>query len=85
MFDKVYYMQKAIEEAYKAYDLLEVPVGAVIVKDNTIIGTGYNMKESRKDPVSHAEIEAIHNACKTIGDWRLNNCQLYVTAELTII
>ncbi len=85
MFDKVYYMQKAIEEACKAYDLLEVPVGAVIVKDNTIIGTGYNMKESRKDPVSHAEIEAIHNACKTIGDWRLNNCQLYVTAEPCIM
>lgn len=72
-------------QAKKAYDLMEVPVGAVIVKDNEIIGKGFNKKEQLNDPVSHAEIEAIKNACAYVGDWRLNDALMYVTAEPCIM
>lgn len=78
-------MQQAILQAKKAYDLMEVPVGAVIVKDNEIIGKGFNKKEQLNDPVSHAEIEAIKNACAYVGDWRLNDALMYVTAEPCIM
>lgn len=79
------YMNKALLEAKKAFDIMEVPVGAVIVKDDKIIGTGYNKKEINKNPISHAEIEAIYEACRNTGDWRLNGASMYVTAEPCIM
>lgn len=85
MDSHIYFMQQAILQAKKAYDLMEVPVGAVIVKDNEIIGKGFNKKEQLNDPVSHAEIEAIKNACAYVGDWRLNDALMYVTAEPCIM
>lgn len=79
------YMQLAYAEAQKALDIMEVPVGAVIVKDDKIIGAGYNKKETNKNPLSHAEIEAIYEACRNTGDWRLNGASIYVTAEPCIM
>ncbi len=75
------FMTRAIELAKKASAEGEVPVGAVVVKDGKIIGEGYNMREQKKNALSHAEIEAINAACKTLGDWRLDNCTIYVTLE----
>lgn len=74
-------MISAIEEAKKALALGEIPVGAVIVKDGEIIARGHNLRETRKDPVCHAEIEALRRAAQALGDWRLNGCGLYVTLE----
>lgn len=71
----------AIKEGYKALEASEIPVGAVIVKDNNVIGRGYNLKEKNKSVISHAEIIAIEEACKNIGDWRLTGCEMYVTLE----
>ena len=76
-----YFMKKAILEAGKAYDLDEVPVGAVIVKDGKIIGKGFNQKETSKDATKHAEIVAIKEACKALDSWRLTGCSMYVTLE----
>lgn len=76
-----YFLQQAIVEAKIAKSKNEVPVGAVIVKNNKIIATGHNTKESTKDPTNHAEIIAIKKAAKGIGDWRLNECDMYVTLE----
>lgn len=75
------FMQKALEQAKIAYDLNEVPVGAVIVKDNDIISTGYNKRESNKNALMHAEIDAINKACIALGGWRLWQCKMYVTLE----
>lgn len=75
------FMQRAIELAKIAGNEGEVPVGAVIVKNGEIIGEGYNMREQKQNPLSHAEIEAINNAAKKIGCWRLEDCELYVTLE----
>lgn len=83
--DKDFYMDYAINEAVKSFYEGEVPVGAVIVKDNKIIGYGRNRKEYKKNPVSHAEIEAISMACNTLGDWRLNGSIMFVTAEPCIM
>ena len=85
MDNHIFFMQQAIIEAKKAYEIMEVPVGAVIVKDGQIIGKGYNKKETKKNPVSHAEIEAIQQACLNNHDWRLNGSILYVTAEPCIM
>ncbi len=74
-------MKMALNEAYKAYDIDEVPIGAVIVKENKIIGSGFNIRESSKDPTTHAEMIAIREASKNIGGWRLIGCTLYVTIE----
>lgn len=74
-------MKMALEEAQKAKNLGEVPIGAVIVKDNKVIGRGYNKTETTKDPTAHAEMEAIRMAAKTLGGWRLIGCDLYVTCE----
>lgn len=74
-----FYMKEALLLAKKAYDEDEIPVGAIIVKNDKIIGRGYNQKEKYKNPLKHAELIAIEDACKTIGDWRLNDCILYVT------
>ncbi len=75
------FMQKAIEEAKKAEKIGEIPIGAIIVKEGNVIATGYNKREIRKNALLHAEIEAINNACEKIGNWRLINCDLYVTLE----
>jgi len=75
------YMKKALMLAKKAYDLDEVPVGAVIVKDDKIIASSYNKREKTNDATSHAEINAIRRACKVISDFRLSGCDIYVTLE----
>ena len=75
------YMQIALEQAEIALSNGEVPVGAVIVKNNKIIGLGHNSKESSKDATQHAEINAIKEASSNINDWRLNGCDMYVTLE----
>jgi len=74
-------MKEAIKEAHKAYKQLEVPVGAVIVKDGKIIARGYNQKESKTDTTKHAEIIAIQKASKKLKAWRLLDCEMYVTLE----
>ena len=75
------YMNEALILAKKAYDEGEIPVGAVVVYNNKIIGCGYNQKEKLNNPLKHAELIAIEEACNYIGDWRLNECELYVTFE----
>jgi len=75
------YMNLALKEAQKAFDLDEVPVGCVIVKDGIVIAKGHNLKEKEHLATSHAEINAIKAASKKIGDWRLNECTMYVTLE----
>lgn len=75
------YMDLALKEAKKAYDIDEIPVGCVIVKDNNIIACGYNCKEKTNNCLKHAEINAIESACKKLGSWRLNGCVIYVTLE----
>ena len=75
------FMLAAYEMAKQAYDDGEVPVGAVIVRNNEIIARGRNRREKAKNALLHAEIEAIDNACKALGGWRLWNCELYVTLE----
>lgn len=77
----LYYMKEAFKEAKKAYDKNEVPIGAVIVKDNKIIGRGHNLKEKNQDVTKHAEIIAIKKASKSIKNWRLTGCDMYVTIE----
>ncbi len=75
-------MKKALNQAKKAFNKNEVPIGAIVVdKNNKIIGKGYNQVESKMCQSEHAEIIAIKNACKKIGDWRLEDCTLYVTLE----
>ncbi len=75
------YMRSALEQAKKAGQTGEVPVGAVVVCGDNIIGTGFNKRESHKNALCHAELEAINEACKSIGGWRLGQCELYVTLE----
>ena len=76
-----YYMKLALKEAKKAYKLGEVPIGCVIVYKDEIIGKGYNRRNTDKSTLAHAEISAIKKASKVIGDWRLEECTLYVTLE----
>ena len=76
------FMLAAYEMAKQAYDDGEVPVGAVIVRENVLVAKGRNRREKAKNALLHAEIEAIDNACKALGGWRLWNCELYVTLEL---
>lgn len=75
------YMKKALELAEQAYALGEVPVGAIVVKNDEIIGSGFNRRESGKNSLAHSEIIAIDEACKSLGGWRLEGCTLYVTLE----
>lgn len=75
------FMKEAIKEAKKAYEKLEVPVGAVIVKDNKIIARAHNIKETKQDTTKHAEILAIQKASKKLKSWRLIDCDMYVTLE----
>jgi len=76
-----FYMNRAIKEAKKAYKYEEVPVGAVIVKDNKIIAKSFNKKEKTKNVTKHAEIIAIEKACKKLKNWRLDDCEIYITME----
>lgn len=75
------FMRMAIEIAKKAVDFDEVPVGAVIVKNGEVVGRGDNRKERENNAVCHAEIVAINDACKTLGNWWLEDCEMYVTLE----
>lgn len=75
------YMKISLEEAKKALDKGEVPVGAIIVKEGKIIARAHNLKETIKNAMAHAEMLAIDEASKFIGDWRLNGCDMYVTLE----
>lgn len=75
------FMQEALSLARMAADNGDVPVGAVVVRDNEIIGRGYNMREKNSDATAHAEIIAIKEACKELGSWHLDGCELYVTLE----
>lgn len=75
------YMRAAIQQAQKAYALNETPIGCVIVYDGKIIGRGYNRRNTDKSPLAHAEIAAIKKASKKMGDWRLEECTMYVTLE----
>ncbi len=74
-------MKQALEEAKKAYKKLEVPVGAIIVKDGKIIARAHNQKETKADTTKHAEILAIQKASKKLNSWRLIDCEMYVTLE----
>ena len=76
-----FFMNKALDEAYEAYKLDEVPIGAVIVKDGHIVGKGYNRKEISFDTTNHAEIIAIREASRYLKNWRLTDCTMYVTVE----
>ena len=75
------YMKDALKQAKKAYALGEVPIGCVIVHQGKIIGRGYNRRNTDKNTLAHAEITAINKASKYIGDWRLEECTMYVTLE----
>ena len=79
--NREYFMKEALKEAKKALKLEEIPVGAVIVKDGKIIARGYNKKELKKDATRHAEIIAIEKASKKLDNWRLIDCEMYVTVE----
>jgi tRNA(adenine34) deaminase len=76
-----YFMHEALKEAEKAYKKNETPIGAVIVSDGAIISRGHNIKELKKDATLHAELIAIKKACRKLGTWRLNECDMYVTLE----
>ena len=76
-----YWMKQALIQADKAFKSEEIPVGAVVIKEDKVIGRAYNQKEQLNDPTAHAEIIAITAAANTLGDWRLNGCTLYVTKE----
>ena len=75
------FLDIAYEEAMKSYYQDEIPVGCVIVKDDEIISAAHNCKESCKNSIMHAELLAVDRACKAIGDWRLDECELYTTLE----
>ena len=75
------YMREAIKQAKKAYDKLETPIGCVIVHEDKIIARGYNKRNMKKNTLAHAEILAINKASKVLGDWRLEDCTMYVTLE----
>ena len=81
MIDHSSWMKKALIQAEKAFESKEIPIGAIVVQNDKIIGRGYNQREQLNDPTAHAEIIAITAAANTIGDWRLNKCILYVTKE----
>lgn len=75
------FMQLALEQAQHAWDLGEVPVGAVVVKDGVVIARGYNQPIGKHDPTAHAEIVALRAAAEVLGNYRLPGCELYVTLE----
>ena len=75
------YMKEALKQAKKAYKIKEVPIGCVIVHEDKIIARGYNKRNSKKNTLAHAEIIAINKASKVLGDWRLEDCTMYITLE----
>ncbi len=75
------YMKEAIRQAHKAWKLGEVPIGCVIVRDGRIIARGYNRRNTDKNTLAHAELQAIRRASRIAGDWRLEDCTIYVTLE----
>ena len=75
------YMRQAIRQAAKAEKLMEVPIGCVIVRDGKVVARGYNRRNTDGSSLAHAELAAIRKACKKAGDWRLEDCTLYVTLE----
>ena len=79
--DHQHYMSQALALAREAYEAGEVPVGCVIVQGDTIVGRGRNRREEDRDPLAHAELLAITDACRTLGGWRLQGTRLYVTLE----
>lgn len=81
----LFFMAEAIKVAKKAMKIGDIPIGAIIVKDDTIVGKGYNKKHITKNPMDHAEIIALKKAASTLGDWRLNGCVLYSTMEPCIM
>lgn len=81
MEENIKFMRAAMREAKKAESLGEVPIGCVIVRDHKIIARGYNRRKTDKNTLSHAELNAIKKASKKLGDWRLEDCVLYVTLE----
>ena len=81
MEEKNKFMKQALKEAKKAYEKLEVPVGALIVKDGKIIAKAHNLKETKTDTTKHAEILAIQKASKKLESWRLLDCEMYITLE----
>lgn len=76
-----FYMRQALLLAREAAGAGEVPVGCVIVRDRRVVGWGRNRRETERTALGHAEVEAIHRACETLGGWRLTGCTLYVTLE----
>ncbi len=79
--DDFYYMNLALIEAKKSYDIDEVPVGCIIVKDNKVIAKAHNIREKTNDVFCHAEVLAIKKACKKLNSWKLDDATLYVTLE----
>ena len=77
----VFFMKEALKQAKKASKIGEVPIGCVIVQDGQIIARGYNRRNTDKTTLAHAELAAIKKASKAVGDWRLEDCTLYVTLE----
>ncbi len=74
-------MKQALDEAQRAYQVGEVPIGALLVRDDIVVAKDYNFRETSKDPTDHAEIRVIRKAAKLFGGWRLEGCTLYVTLE----
>ena len=81
IFPHEHYMRLAIEQAQAAFELDEVPVGAIIVRDQRVIGAAHNLCVQLRDATAHAEMLAITQAAEAVGDWRLEDCTLYVTLE----
>lgn len=75
------FMREAIKQARKAYEIEEVPIGCVIVHEDKIIARAYNKRNTKKNTLAHAEMIAIEKACKKLGDWRIENCTMYITLE----
>lgn len=75
------FMKQAVKQAKKAYDKLETPIGCVIAYEDKVIARGYNKRNMKKNTLAHAEILAINKASKVLGDWRLEDCTMYVTLE----
>lgn len=85
MINDEYFMKLALKEAQKAYDIGEVPIGCVIVKDDKVIARGYNKREKLNSSLAHAEIIAINKASKKLNSWRLEGCKMYITLEPCIM
>lgn len=85
IFPHSHFMQHAFQQAQAAFAIDEVPVGAVVVRDQQIIGAAHNLSRQLRDPTAHAEMIAITQAAESIGDWRLEGCTLYVTLEPCIM